>query len=158
MLITRMFIKRCIYKYQARIITWQVQVKYKNSSENFVRIITYFKCLIQKKKLLNDVKEKVIAQEKLELDLFKDVTIPDLREKEGKKGKSGSAEDPKKPGKIPLTLLNIKEIQAMFAYEADYELLDKVAMSRPPNFGFVQPSREVIDRLIVRASMEKEFY
>ena len=93
--------------------------------------------VLQKKKLLNDVKEKVIAQEKLELDLFKDVTIPDLREKEGKKGKSGSAEESKKPGKIPLTLLNIKEIQAMFAYEADYELLDKVAMSRPPKFSFV---------------------
>jgi hypothetical protein len=93
------------------------------------------------------------------LELFKDVTIPDLREKEGKKGgKAGSAEDTKKPGKIPLTLLNIKEIQAMFAYEADYELLDKVAMSRPPQFKFVPPSREAVDRLIVRASMEKEMY
>ena len=46
----------------------------------------------------------------------------------------------------------------MFAYEADYEILDKVAMSRPPRFSFVQPSREVIDRLIVRASMEKDLY
>lgn len=81
-----------------------------------------------------------------------------MREKDGKKGKAGSAEDSKKPSKIPLTLLNIKEIQAMFAYEADYELLDKVAMSRPPQFKFVLPSREVVDRLIVRASMEKEMY
>jgi hypothetical protein len=46
----------------------------------------------------------------------------------------------------------------MFAYEADYELLDKVAMSRPPQFKFVPPSREAVDRLIVRASMEKEMY
>ncbi len=108
---------------------------------------------------MNDIRDKVIAQEKLELELFKDVTIPDLREKEGKKGgKAGSAEDSKKPGKIPLTLLNIKEIQAMFAYEAEYEMFDKVPMSRPPKFKFVPPSREVIDRLIVRASMEKEIY
>ncbi len=107
---------------------------------------------------MNDLKEKVIAQEKLELDLFKEVTIPDLREKEGKKGKAGSSEESKKPGKIPLTLLNIKEIQAMFAYEADYEILDKIGLSRPPQFKFIQPSREVIDRLIVRASMEKELY
>jgi hypothetical protein len=107
---------------------------------------------------MNDIREKVIAQEKLELELFKDVTIPDLREKDGKKGKVGSAEDSKKPGKIPLTLLNIKEIQAMFAYETEYEMFDKVAMSRPPQFRFVPPSREVADRLIVRASMEKEMY
>jgi hypothetical protein len=46
----------------------------------------------------------------------------------------------------------------MFAYEADYELLDKVAMSRPPQFKFGPPSREVVDRLIVRASKEKEMY
>ena len=98
LMITKMFIKRCVFKYQARYITWQLNVKFKNEMENF------------KKKILNDIREKVIAQEKLELELFKDVTIPDLREKDGKKGKGGSAEDSKKPGKIPLTLLNIKEI------------------------------------------------
>lgn len=53
-------------------------------------------------------------------------------------------------------MLNIKDIQGMFAYEADYELLDKAILSKPPQFKFVMPSREVVQRLIVRASNEKE--
>jgi hypothetical protein len=37
LMITKMFIKRCIFKYQARYITWQLNVKHKNEMENFVR-------------------------------------------------------------------------------------------------------------------------
>jgi ADP-dependent phosphofructokinase/glucokinase len=101
----------------------------------------------------------VALQERLELDLFKEITIPDLREKESKK-KSTPADDAKKQAKIPLTLTNAKEITYMFAYEAEYEVFDKVKLaSIPPRFKFIPPSREVVDRLIVRATMWKEdFY
>lgn len=43
----------------------------------------------------------------------------------------------------------------MFNYEADYEILDKALFSRPPLFKFVRPSREVVLRLIIRASTYK---
>lgn len=91
----------------------------------------------------------------MELDLFKDITIPDLREKD-KKGKGG--DESKKAQKAVLTYTTLKDIQQMFAYEADYELLDKAILSKPPQFKFVLPSREVVQRLIVRASTEKETY
>ena len=32
----------------------------------------------------------------------------------------------------------------MFAYEAEYEVLDKALVSRPPQFKFVTPKRDVI--------------
>jgi hypothetical protein len=125
-----------------------------------------------------------LDQERLELDLFKDVTIPDLREKDiskknghrvaaaaaaqmaetassGAPGTAGgvpSTADAKKHLKAVLTLTHLKDIQGMFAYEADYELLDKALFSKIPQFKFVAPSREVVQRLIVRASTEKEIY
>jgi hypothetical protein len=46
----------------------------------------------------------------------------------------------------------------MFAYEADYELLDKAVLSRAPQFKFVPPSREVVQRLIVRATMDNDLF
>jgi hypothetical protein len=42
MLITRMFIKRCIFKYQARLITWQLNIKNKNGPESLVSFISNF--------------------------------------------------------------------------------------------------------------------
>lgn len=102
-----MFIKRCVFKYQARYVTWQLNFKHKNDSEE------------GKNDFKNAIRDIIIEQEKLELELFNGVTIPDLREKE-KKGK----DDSKKLPKAVLTYTNIKDIQAMFAYEADYEMLD----------------------------------
>ncbi len=78
-------------------------------------------------------------QERLEIELFKDVTIPDLREKESKKkitamsdttGSEFNVSTGKK--KTLLTLTTLKDIQNMFSYEADYEILDKALYSRPP--------------------------
>ncbi len=78
-------------------------------------------------------------QENLEMELFNNVTIPDLREKDKK-----TKDESKKLPKAVLTYTNIKDIQAMFAYEADYELLDKALLSRAPQFKFVTPSREAV--------------
>lgn len=102
----------------------------------------------------------ILEQETLELELFKDITIPDLREKEkkvtGAKPSTANTNETKQPPAKPvLTLTNLKDIQNMFAYEADYEILDKAVYSRPPQFKFVTPSREVVQRLIVRATTEK---
>jgi len=108
--IIRQFIKRCIYKYQARLITWQLNYKRKNAPDN------------EKTILKEDIKDIILKQEKIELDLFKDISIPDMREKDKKK-ESKLSEDKKLP-KAVLTYTNIKDIQGMFAYEADYELLD----------------------------------
>ncbi len=93
------------------------------------------------------------------MDLFSNITIPDLRDKEAikKASKPGSSEAEKK-AKPLLTLTQLKDIQAMFAYETDYEMLDKALPSRTPQFKFVPPSREVVERLIVRASAEKELF
>lgn len=107
----------------------------------------------------------VSDQESLEFDLFKDVTLPDMREKEPKKSvkeakeaKAAEGEEKVKKKKIILTLTSRTEIQSMFEYEKDYELLDKVQMaSRPPMYKFVTPEREVVQRLIIRATTEKEF-
>lgn len=88
--------------------------------------------------------------------MFKDITIPDLREKDKKKEPKG--DESKKVAKAILTYTTLKDIQQMFAYENDYELLDKAILSKPPQFKFVPPSREVTQRLIVRASTEKEVY
>ena len=67
-----------------------------------------------------------------------------MREKEKKKDKEKQSDEAKKLTKATLTYTNIKDIQAMFAYEADYELLDKAVFTRATKFKFVQPSREVI--------------
>lgn len=141
-----MFIKRCIFKYQARLITWQLNYKRKNAPDN------------EKTELKNEIKDIILRQEKIEFDLFKDITIPDLREKEKKKDAAKQTEESKKNLKAVLTYTNLKDIQAMFAYENDYELLDKALLSRAPQFKFVQPSREVVQRLIVRATMENDLF
>ena len=90
--------------------------------------------------------------------MFKDVTLPDMKEKESKKSlKSQSAEGgEKKPAKTILTLTTKTEIRSMFEYENDYEILDQVNWQRPPKYKFVTPAREVVQRLIIRASMERE--
>ena len=44
----------------------------------------------------------------------------------------------------------------MFSYENDYEILDRAFISRAPKFKLIEPSREVIQRLIVRSTTEKE--
>ena len=156
----RMFIKRCIYKYQARLITWQVNYKRRNRPDSEVRLIKYIiHPLLQKQILKQKIQELVIEQERIELDLFKDVTIPDLREKESLKktanknlasaaiaetansatGVPGTAGAPpstagesKKLAKANLTLINLKDIQQMLWYESDYELLDQSLLSRAP--------------------------
>jgi hypothetical protein len=167
-----MFIKRCIYKYQARLITWQINYKLRSQPEQ------------KKTKLKQDIKDIILEQERLELELFKDITIPDLRDKETIKktghrnvaqaqtaaaaadpngapataGGAPSTADQKKNLKAVLTLSHLKDIQGMFAYEADYELLDKAFFSKVPQFKFVPPSREAVQRMIVRASAEREQY
>ena len=78
-----------------------------------------------------------------------------MRDKETLK-KSKAEGESKKLAKANLTLTCAKDIQAMFSYENDYEILDKAVLSRHPRFKFVSPSREVIQRLIIRATNEKE--
>lgn len=139
--IIRQFIKRCIFKYQVRLITWQLNYKRKNAPDN------------EKTMLKEDIKEIIEKEERIELDLFKDISIPDMREKDKKKESKAD-----KLPKAILTYNNIKDIQGMFAYENDYELLDKALLSRAPQFKFVQPSKEVVQRLIVRATMDNDLF
>ena len=103
--------------------------------------------------LKNDIKDIIGKQEIIELDLFKDITIPDMREKDKKKESKAD-----KLSKAVLTYNNIKDIQGMFVYDNDYEMLDKALLSRTPQFKFVQPSKEVVQRLIVRATMDNDLF
>lgn len=125
--ITKMYIKRCIFKYQSRLVTWQLNYKMKNEPDT------------EKMRYKEEIRRMINDQERLEIELFKDVTIPDMREKESKKklaamsdatGSEVNAPTGKK--KAVLTLTTLKDIQNMFAYEADYEILDKAFYSRPP--------------------------
>ena len=133
----RLFIKRCSLKYQVRFMTWQVSHRMKDKPES---LVTARKALI---------KAKLEQQEAVELELFKDVVVPDMREKDKKKG--GDKEE-----KMVKAFSTIKEVQDMFRYEDDYEILDRAIISRPPSFKFVVPSREVVTRLIIRASYYKK--
>ena len=92
------------------------------------------------------------------MDLFKDITIPDLRDKETIK-KAGNSTESKKLAKAMLTLTQLPDIQTvLFNYEKEAEALDKIYASRMPAFRFIPPSREVVQRLIVRATTEKELF
>jgi len=127
----RLFIKRCSLKYQVRFMTWQVNHRMKDAKD------------IEARKEL--IREKLEQQESVELELFKDVVVPDMRDK-----------DKKKVGEEKKTFTTIKEIKEMFRYEDEYEVLDRAIISRPPSFRFVVPSREVVTRLIIRASYYKK--
>ena len=118
-------------------MTWQVNHRMKGAAEFD----------IEARKAV--IRSKLEQQEAVELELFKDVIVPDMREKDKKKG--GEKEE-----KMAKTFSTIKEIQEMFRYEDDYEILDRAIISRPPSFKFVVPNREVVTRLIIRASYYKK--
>ena len=98
------------------------------------------------------IRDIIIDLELLEFDLFKDITIPDVREKllirntpqELQDMSADKATIKNQSTNIVLTLTSLKEIQEMFSYENDYEILDRAFISRAPKFKFIEPSREVI--------------
>ena len=154
--IIRQFIKRCVCQFQAMLITWKVNYKMRRAPEN--RVSSSHNTTLKKNKLKQKIKDIVMEQERIELDLFKDVTIPDLRDKDAIKkggraaaaaaaaaaaqlaeiaastlvngapptaGAAPSTGEGRRLQKAVLTLTNLKDIQTMFSYEIESDVLEK---------------------------------
>ena len=93
--VMKLFIKRCALKFQVRFMTWQHNYSMKGQPEEKLN------------KIKEQINDKITNQESIELDLFKDVYVPYMRDKDKKKDK----ED--KQSKV-IVCANLKEIQEMF--------------------------------------------